>query len=352
MAAAQARRGPRELAREYPAPDEDRYTAALIDLLRSQMAEDYPPGRTRRDAHPKMHGCVRAELVIDAGLDSSLRAGIFSEPRSYPAWLRFSNAFPRVRSDRRRDIRGLAIKLFDVAGEKLLDDERDAPTHDLLLISSPTFLTRDVREFFELTRAFGHPLRVLGFFFAPPRPHVLRQLLLDPRRCDDLLATTYWSATPYLLGSHAVKFSVAPLAATDAAPPARVAMPENGLRERLCQRLAAGPVELELRVQLQRHSERMPIEDACVRWPESESPFVRVGTLRLPVQDCDTEERRHWGEELSYTPWHALPEHRPLGGINRARKEIYRALSQFRHQRDGRVRREPRTPDLAAELRR
>jgi hypothetical protein len=31
-----------------------------------------------------------------------------------------------------------------------------------------------------------------------------------------------------------------------------------------------------------------------------------------------------------------LPEHAPLGGINRARVAIYAALSQFRHERDKR----------------
>ena len=39
--------------------------------------------------------------------------------------------------------------------------------------------------------------------------------------------------------------------------------------------------------------------------------------------------------------WHAIPEHRPLGGINRARKLVYRAISEFRHQMNHAPRVEP-----------
>jgi hypothetical protein len=34
---------------------------------------------------------------------------------------------------------------------------------------------------------------------------------------------------------------------------------------------------------------------------------------------------------LSFTPWHALPEHEPLGGINRVRRAVHESLSDFRH---------------------
>ena len=35
-------------------------------------------------------------------------------------------------------------------------------------------------------------------------------------------------------------------------------------------------------------------------------------------------------EETSFNPWHALNEHRPLGSMNRARREIYQAMTDFR----------------------
>lgn len=81
----------------------------------------------------------------------------------------------------------------------------------------------------------------------------------------------------------------------------------------------------------------MPVEDAAVRWDETESPFVTVARLHIPRQTFRTPEREALGETLSFSPGHAKPEHAPLGGINRARVAIYQQLSAFRHQRDQRA---------------
>ena len=78
----------------------------------------------------------------------------------------------------------------------------------------------------------------------------------------------------------------------------------------------------------------MPIEDPSVRWDEGAAPFRKVATLEIPPQDFDTPERQHFAENLSYNPWRCLPEHRPLGGISRARRQVYRALSAYRHDRN------------------
>jgi hypothetical protein len=36
---------------------------------------------------------------------------------------------------------------------------------------------------------------------------------------------------------------------------------------------------------------------------------------------------------MSFNPWHALPDHRPLGGFNRTRRDIYQAMAAFRQER-------------------
>jgi hypothetical protein len=40
-------------------------------------------------------------------------------------------------------------------------------------------------------------------------------------------------------------------------------------------------------------------------------------------------------ENLSWNPWNALSEHRPLGGINRARKVVYEDSALLRHKTTG-----------------
>jgi hypothetical protein len=56
-----------------------------------------------------------------------------------------------------------------------------------------------------------------------------------------------------------------------------------------------------------------------------------VAEIRIPTQVVDGAAGSC--EELSFNPWHTRPDHRPLGGFNRARRDIYRAMAAFRRQR-------------------
>ncbi|KCZ12231.1 catalase domain protein, partial [Acinetobacter baumannii 42057_5] len=47
-------------------------------------------------------------------------------------------------------------------------------------------------------------------------------------------------------------------------------------------------------------------------WKENEAPFYQVATIHIPKQSFDTPEQNQFCENLSFTPWHALPEHKPL----------------------------------------
>ena len=78
-----------------------------------------------------------------------------------------------------------------------------------------------------------------------------------------------------------------------------------------------------------------PIEDPMVSWNEDVSPFRKVATIVIPPQSFDTAAQLEFGESLSYSPWHSLTEHSPLGGINRSRKRVYEVISEFRHERNG-----------------
>lgn len=62
------------------------------------------------------------------------------------------------------------------------------------------------------------------------------------------------------------------------------------------------------------------------------SPFQRVAIIRIPKQDISAK---------SWVDFAALPEHRPLGSNNRARRAIYEAISEFRHEMNGVPREEP-----------
>ena len=83
-------------------------------------------------------------------------------------------------------------------------------------------------------------------------------------------------------------------------------------------------------VQVQTDAFLMPIEDATVKWPEDLSPYVPVARLRLAAQRFDSDEQLAFADVLRYNPWHSLPEHKPLGNSNRARKQMYWELARLR----------------------
>ncbi len=331
-----------KLATEYPPADEQRHIDSLIRQLRGKMEREYVKTRTLRDAHPKLHGCVRAEFSIAPNLPTELSVGVFSQGRTFPAWLRFSNQSAKVDSDSKPDIRGVAIKLMGVDGEKLLQNETHETTQDFILISDSRFVTKDVAEFDGLVSALtGGFLKLAWYFLTHLR--VLRNLKSSLRRYGNPLGIRYFSVAPYLLGNRAVKYSLTPRDAGETPVPKDPS--ENYLREAMVKQLRSGDAVFDFAVQFQADPYKMPIEDPGVSWDEALSPFRKVATITIRSQAFDTPERREFGDNLSFNPWHSLPEHRPIGGINRARRQVYQALSIFRHERNQAPRVEPSVND-------
>lgn len=304
----------------------------LIEQFGNAILERKTPGE--RDAHQKTLGLAKAEFRVLPELPSELKVGLFSEPEKYPAWIRFSNASAQV--DDQPDARGMAIKLLGVAGTKILVDERSEETHDFLLATHNVFLGANVKEFAIIAQKKAQGEQVLKEFLAA-NPRIGAIFAATFRKFKNLLGSVYHSQTPYLFGEgRAVKYSIK--RRDDG-----IALQENesNLSSALAANLRDRDHVFDFMIQLQKDEDVTPIEDATVEWRESVSPFVKVAKITIPAQDFDSDERRKLTEVLSYTPWHCLPEHRPLGGINRARKEIYQRVSIARHQESGLPRVEP-----------
>lgn len=80
------------------------------------------------------------------------------------------------------------------------------------------------------------------------------------------------------------------------------------------------------------------IDNPTVIW---DVPAQRVARLTIPPQRFASAEQMLFCKSLSFTPWHALPVHRPVGEINAVRRAVYIASSTRRHQVTGLVRSEP-----------
>ena len=325
-------------------PGEAEAAAQIAALIEGTVAKDRgATGSAHRDAHAKAHGCVRARFRVAEKLPAELRQGIFQEGGVYRGWIRYSNGAGRAEKDSKGDARGMAIKLLGVPGPKLAGDE--TATQDFLLINSPVFFVRNAADYVEFSKAAaaGKPVSffIHGFNLFRWRFHELRAALAILRKkTADPLAIRYWSATPYLFGETGpVKYSARPCAAAPIKKPDK--NNPDFLRGAMSARLKDEGACFEFLVQLRTDPAREPIEDPTVQWSEKTSPFRRVATIDIPAQRFESAEQQKFCENLSMNPWHAAPEHRPLGGINRVRKVVYEGVSKLRHDLNGAARSEP-----------
>ncbi|HXT02010.1 MAG TPA: catalase family protein [Elusimicrobiota bacterium] len=324
-------------------PDEADAAATITKTIDEQVVKDkQETGSAHRDAHMKAHGCVKARFTVEPSLPPELQQGVFQAGRAYPAWIRFSNGSGKSQNDAVDDARGMAVKLMGVPGDKLADEKA---TQDFLMISGPVFFVRNAADYVEFTTdaAAGKPMR---FFFRGANPfrwrmHELRAALnLLHRRTSNPLHARYWSVASFLMGaSGPAKFSARPCVK----PRAGTSDTRNPdfLRAAMAKQLKDSSACFEFMAQLQTQPDKMPVEDPTIEWKEKLSPFRKVATIDIPAQTFDSPAQRKFCEELSMNPWHAVAEHRPLGGINRVRRVVYAAISTLRHGLNGAARVEP-----------
>jgi len=330
-----------------PAGEEDAL-ARVVELSREKYEQDYANVRPAlRDQHPKSHGCVRAEFVVGSDVAPELRFGSFAKPGTYVAWIRFSSASSQPLPDSKRDAHGMSIKVMGIEGEKVLPSERDETTQDFIVANSRAFFCRNASDYVVLASRMSEG-RLLRFFFgADPRRWRLHEfvnlMLATQKKVVNPLQIRYWSQTPSALGPHAVKYSATPHGGRRDTRP--VSGDSDYLEEAIARQLAIGEVAFEFMVQLQTDTRKMPVEDPTIQWKERASPFRKVATIRIPAQDFTSKARKDFAEGLSFTPWHSLPDHRPLGGINRIRRAVYEAISKLRHEKNDVPRREPTAHD-------
>ncbi len=333
-----------QLAEEKIDADEKQSLDAIIDLMADQMRGRFKPGGYERGGNTKTHGVVKATLTVRNDLPAHLRKGVFATARSYPAYVRFSGPGPNVPADI-TDVgfMSMAVKLMDVPGQKLLDEEKF--TQDIITVTTPTFVTPNTRENAKL-QYWSLVDMTLYYFINPFDSHFLdmaMQSLWNETQYNPL-GQRYWSCVPYLLGEgQAVMYSFVPKSQVERKIPGVPfgSPPFNYLRENMVKTLNDKDVEFDLMVQVQTDSHKMPIENASVRWPEKLSPFIPVATLHIPKQRFDTEAMRQFTQRLKMNPWHSLPEHKPLGNQNRARLRMYYELSNFRQKMNQTPHQEP-----------
>jgi Catalase len=328
------------------------------EVLRNTLADQEKHGPHLRQLHAKSHGLVTGKFIVEANIPKECKVGVFATPKDYDILIRFSNSSPAKPVDQlfpdippnavKGDGRGMAIKLLDVDGDTFLSQD-ESRTQDFVLLNHPVFFAKDAKGYldFRKLRLALESIeqkklpRLLGLLLNPQAlllllqlgPNLKVQKAIAARKTGNPLLITYWSTTPYKLGSHSIKFAVRPHAPE--LPPSTIPASPDYLREAMVQHLQVQkqPAGFDFLVQFFVDDDKTPIENAMQEWLEKDAPFIKVATVLIPPQEFDTPERKQQDASLLFTPWHGLPDHEPLGNINLSRRRIYAEGANARRSR-------------------
>jgi hypothetical protein len=313
----------------------DEQTVVTDKVLAVSLQEQKAKGPGLRQVHSKSHGLVTGKFKIEENIPEQCRVGVFTKVQEYDIWVRFSNAsspksLNELKPDTEGDARGMAIQLRNIEGNKVPEDESN--TQDFILINHHVFFLPDVQGYIDLNEFQGAIERGIS-----PSPELAQKLApslaiageMSQKIIGNPLLVQYWSTTPYKLGSRFIKFSVKPSELE--VPPSSVPDSPNYLREAMSEYLAHKQATFDFLVQFYVDEVKTPIENPMQEWQEIDSPFIKVATITIPPQVFDSTERKELDESLSFTPWHTLPEHEPVGSINLSRRKIYHEGAKARH---------------------
>ena len=370
---------------------------ASIAVNLQEKRKSLQNGEVMRGVHPKSHGCIDADFIVNKDLGGDYRVGLFAHPgKHYKAKIRYSNAAVLILPDlheNKNGSRGMAIKVFD-AGDPVLYEDGGARNQDFLMVNTAEFAFGNVRDYRRLSRAlmadeFGAkpdlyflPLKLLQMGILeqsgklkPPAENEpadltgMRQIFensdvfegfspediagtvqsfkvvekIQQKTVRNPLEVQYFSASPFRYGPDRVmKFSVAPV-------DGEVPQPEFSQEE--TDALDADYLAQALKNTLKQHKKiRLSFKVQLVTASQlegrnkemienaaigwSEQEFPLVEVAQIVIHSASKNEQLVDAcKSLRFTPWHALAAHEPLGGINRLRKPVYSKSAD--HRRNG-----------------
>lgn len=329
-------------------PDEAADIQRVLQALELILTRSYAKtGRFRADVHVKTHGYAQGEFRVLPNLLEELAQGLFDHDGVYPAVVRFSNAASQPQADVIPDGRGMAIKVLDVAGDMLPVKGEGTSAQDFVMINHPVFFAGDVKDYLRLeqivAQADDNSVAALREALTEGEWNPLhwhwRELLTIAQIAGQLPAhpasNTYFSMAPIRFGNFVAKYRAKPAGDRQDSyleMVKQLATEADAMQLSLEGTLRTQEVLFEFQVQLRTSEHTMPVEDASVEWPESESPYRTVAHLLLPRQEIAPLRQQAAFRNLSFNVWHALFKHRPLGGINRVRRLAYALSSCWRRQ--------------------
>ena len=256
---------------------------------------------------------------------------------------------PDAKDDTKTDIQGFALKIIGVPGKKLIDEgTQESNGFDLLLANVPFFLAKDVKEYNEQLSLNSPDIDIFtkGRILFTVLPRLNRAIGMS--KTQNPFSDIYSSVSTYQIEQNMVNYRAVPCANQT-----HMAGPEGATKFRTAMQLSmtqgnGACFELEARKALT--PSYLMAEDVTKTWeehittalekvPEAKGnsvfektigPWVSLGQISFPVQTFESEGQMNFCEAMSFNPWRTLPEMRPLGGLNRARKSVYKAVFDTR----------------------
>jgi catalase len=322
----------------------------VLVMQASAAAQQHRP--LGRGTHAK-GTCARAVFEVydlksgrDAGMAARLARGIFAEPGTYPATVRFANADPKVNSDFKADVRSLSFSV-DLTRDGAVPPGTTG-RQDFSLQNTTTLPINDAHAFLAIMKLLtaSNPAAALWALPFNDKLRVLRTLALVQVQAHQKIKPyqqlRYGSNTPFRHGPiDVVKYSATPLP-DNSAQALRRSNP-NALQDELARHLNQDSKmsSFEFGVQFldakrmtywgQRLDASFWTENASIEWQEAQAPFHTVARLTLVPK---SQLPPGLADAISFdVTGNAAPESAPVGSINRARQHGEIASMKARHKK-------------------
>lgn len=334
-----------DAAVEPSIPNESELASSVVSNINKMQMRNFSHHRRGfRGTHVKTQAIVKGTLTVVADLPDHLAQGpLFSSSNAgkpHPVAIRYANEPTFLQDDRAPGPRGCGMKVFSVdAPDAAWLDLIGARTHvqDFTFNNAPLLELRDVKTCSEII-----DLRCSHF----DDPEGLKSALSE-RADKDLqfapaglpnqhfLSYAMYSQSAYRWGDFVAKYALFPVGKLQASLADRFKIGDESDPEQhsiwLADYFAEHDAEYEFRVQLCCDIKKQSVEDCSVAWNEEEFPFQTVGKVTIPKQESFGAARRtFWEDHMKLNVWYGLDAYRPLGSVNRLRKELYKASVQKR----------------------
>jgi hypothetical protein len=290
----------------FPMTSQEETRLKALGQLSAELFDRYQaerPDELKRLQHHKIQGCLRGRFTVNPQLKNSFETPIFRKGATYETWARFTNI--NKDDDSERDLHGLGVRVLDPSRNSSELHGQDFTAND-----TPKHFVRTPEELVDFLHFMsGNRLP------SADRLSLLANAALQSHKRHSLLESSYHSRTHFRFGSKNIRYGFFPCRKKDFS---HIERGFNHLEKNLREEAKKG-ICFDFRIQV--HNDKIDplINDYTQEW---KSPYQTVATLTFPPQDVRSNTETC--NKLSFDPWRSLPEHRPLGFLNKARWYIYK----------------------------